>query len=58
LNFGDCFAYALAKSRGERLLFKGGDFLQTDISRASDSPQIGVSSGAPPIKETLDAEEE
>ena len=31
LNFGDCFAYALAKSRGEPLLFKGNDFSQTDI---------------------------
>jgi ribonuclease VapC len=31
LNFGDCFAYALAKESGERLLFKGNDFSQTDI---------------------------
>lgn len=31
LNFGDCFAYALAKSRGQRLLFQGGDFSRTDI---------------------------
>ena len=31
LNFGDCFSYALAKVRGERLLFKGNDFTQTDI---------------------------
>lgn len=31
LNFGDCFAYALAKSRGEPLLFKGADFAQTDV---------------------------
>ncbi len=31
LNFGDCFAYALAKSRGETLLFKGEDFSQTDL---------------------------
>ena len=31
LNFGDCFAYALAKTTGEPLLFKGGDFAQTDI---------------------------
>lgn len=31
LNFGDCFAYALAKSSGEPLLFKGNDFNQTDI---------------------------
>jgi ribonuclease VapC len=31
LNFGDCFAYALAKSTGEPLLFKGIDFRQTDV---------------------------
>jgi len=31
LNFGDCFSYALARSRTEPLLFKGGDFAQTDI---------------------------
>jgi ribonuclease VapC len=31
LNFGDCFAYALAKSSGEPLLAKGTDFPQTDI---------------------------
>ena len=31
LNFGDCFAYALAKERGEGLLFKGDDFCHTDI---------------------------
>ena len=31
LNFGDCFAYALAKSTGEPLLFKGEDFSKTDI---------------------------
>ena len=31
LNFGDCFAYALAKESGEPLLFKGDDFLHTDI---------------------------
>ncbi|PSN16554.1 VapC toxin family PIN domain ribonuclease [filamentous cyanobacterium CCT1] len=34
LNFGDCFAYALAKSRNEPLLFKGNDFSQTDIAQA------------------------
>jgi len=34
LNFGDCFAYALAKSTGEPLLFKGDDFRQTDIQPA------------------------
>lgn len=31
LNFGDCFAYALAKVSGEPLLATGGDFVQTDI---------------------------
>lgn len=34
LNFGDCFAYALAKERGEPLLFKGDDFIHTDIEPA------------------------
>jgi ribonuclease VapC len=31
LNFGDCFAYALARTRGEPLLFKGTDFGLTDV---------------------------
>jgi ribonuclease VapC len=31
LNFGDCFAYALAKTTGEPLLFIGADFGHTDI---------------------------
>lgn len=34
LNFGDCFAYALAKEKGEPLLFKGDDFCHTDIEPA------------------------
>lgn len=34
LNFGDCFAYALAKDLGEPLLFKGDDFTHTDIRSA------------------------
>ena len=34
LNMGDCFAYALAKSTGEPLLFKGDDFRHTDIEPA------------------------
>ena len=34
LNFGDCFAYALARAMGEPLLFKGEDFRQTDIAPA------------------------
>ena len=33
-NYGDCMAYALAKSTGEPLLFKGNDFPQTDITPA------------------------
>ncbi len=35
LNFGDCFAYALAKVTGEPLLFKGEDFKKTDILSAA-----------------------
>jgi ribonuclease VapC len=31
LNFGDCFAYALAKAKAEPLLFKGDDFRHTDV---------------------------
>jgi ribonuclease VapC len=31
LNLGDCFAYALAKEKGEALLFKGDDFCHTDV---------------------------
>jgi ribonuclease VapC len=31
LNLGDCFSYALAKSSGEPLLCKGGDFARTDL---------------------------
>jgi ribonuclease VapC len=34
LNFGDCFAYALAKAMNETLLFKGQDFTRTDIRSA------------------------
>ena len=33
LNFGDCFSYALAKDSGEPLLFKGNDFMATDVRR-------------------------
>lgn len=32
LNFGDCFAYALARTTGEPLLFKGNDFSETDVA--------------------------
>jgi ribonuclease VapC len=36
LNFGDCFAYALAKNLDEPLLFIGQDFVHTDIRPALD----------------------
>jgi ribonuclease VapC len=32
LNFGDCFAYALAKTMSEPILFKGQDFKRTDLN--------------------------
>ena len=34
LNMGDCFAYACARTNGVPLLYKGGDFSQTDIEAA------------------------
>lgn len=34
LNFGDCYAYALAQRAAEPLLYKGHDFSQTDIESA------------------------
>ncbi|MGW1346216.1 type II toxin-antitoxin system VapC family toxin [Kribbella sp. NPDC002412] len=41
LNFGDCFAYALAKDAGEPLLFKGQDFIHTDLASALTTPEAG-----------------
>jgi ribonuclease VapC len=35
LNFGDCFAYALARTTGAPLLYKGDDFARTDIVAAA-----------------------
>jgi ribonuclease VapC len=35
LNYGDCFSYALAKQRGEPLLYQGDGFARTDIAAAS-----------------------
>ncbi len=37
LNFGDCFAYALAKELEEPILFKGDDFSHTDVEVALSS---------------------
>ena len=34
LNYGECFAYALTEATGQRLLFTGQDFSQTDIDVA------------------------
>jgi len=41
LNFGDCFAYALAVASGQPLLFKGNDFAQTDAPAVA-LPQAGA----------------
>ncbi|MBD2627676.1 type II toxin-antitoxin system VapC family toxin [Trichormus variabilis] len=35
LNMGDCFSYALAKSTNQPLLFKGNDFIHTDIDKVN-----------------------
>lgn len=37
LNFGDCFAYALARSTGAPLLYKGQDFARTDVRAAIEA---------------------
>ena len=49
LNFGDCFAYALARETGEPLLFKGDDFAYTDIVANPSSPPMK------PIPRVLDS---
>lgn len=36
LNYGDCFSYALAMTLGEPLLYKGGDFSQTDVGTVAE----------------------
>ena len=38
LNYGDCFSYALANTRGEPRLYKGDDFVHTDLSTAAGAP--------------------
>ncbi len=40
LNFGDCFAYALARELQEPLLFKGEDFAHTDIPFVGRPPEL------------------
>lgn len=49
LNFGDCFAYALARERNEPLLFKGDDFRHTDI------PYVGRSTERHRLSEVMAA---
>ncbi len=45
LNFGDCFAYEVAKSQGCPLLYIGEDFAQTDIMSALQAASSGPESG-------------
>jgi ribonuclease VapC len=60
LNFGDCFAYALAATTGEPLLFKGEDFGQTDLTLAREGPSRRLqasatgSSGRSDISESIE----
>jgi len=37
LNFGDCFSYALARDKREPIIFKGDDFIHTDLRPAVES---------------------
>jgi ribonuclease VapC len=38
LNFGDCFSYALARDKREPILYKGDDFVHTDLRSAMQQP--------------------
>jgi ribonuclease VapC len=38
LNFGDCFSYALARDKREPILYKGNDFVHTDLRSALKLP--------------------
>jgi len=42
LNFGDCFACALAKAVSESILFKGRDFIRTDLTSAMESSNCPI----------------
>lgn len=46
LNYGDCFAYALAVTAGEPLLFVGEDFSETDVRSAIDRRAAESAEGA------------
>jgi ribonuclease VapC len=49
LNFGDCFSYALAKTKGEPLLFKGQDFSRTDVKSARGKSAKGKLGNVPEL---------
>ena len=51
LNLGDVFAYALARQRGVPLLFKGNDFLQTDVEAAGHATGDPHRQSTPPGSE-------
>jgi ribonuclease VapC len=53
LNYGDCFAYALAQTTGEPLLFKGDDFGHTDVRQVTIGGGQAEASAAP---ETADGD--
>ena len=40
LNYGDCFAYALASVLGQPLLYKGDDFARTDVAPFLPPPRV------------------
>lgn len=42
LNFGDCLAYAASKAEQRPLLFKGEDFIHTDVDQALPRPQLQI----------------
>ncbi len=51
LNFGDCFAYALARVAREPLLFKGDDFAHTDVAKALAAPAPSARDKGPTVPE-------
>ncbi len=53
LNFGDCFAYDVAKENGCGLLFVGNDFTKTDIAGVILNRLLAVAVGLLPVKDRL-----
>ncbi|MCY7272069.1 MAG: type II toxin-antitoxin system VapC family toxin [Sphingomonas bacterium] len=56
LNFGDCMAYALAKSLDAPLLYKGNDFTLTDLRPIARPPDVDAPDVDPPDAEAPDAD--